>query len=322
MTRRRKLTLLFCLLGLVGVLPAVAYFGVLAALPSAIVCAPNQDKTAQNLGDPDAAQLRAAGVSEHFRVAVGPPAASLSCYLLEPEQEAIGTILIFHGIRDSKESQLGIGTYLRSLGYRAVLVDGRGHGRSTGKYLTFGVVESRDAVQILDWLKRRGKLTEPVGAVGVSYGGAVAIQTAARDARIKAVVSVSTFSSLEGALDSYVADRVPIIGSLYTAGQLKKVAAEAGQLASFDPSDADTAAAARRTRAAILLLHGDRDEKVPPHHAEAIRRAGGNRVKLILVPDEDHDSITADRTGIIRAQMTEWFSRRLQEPGPGPNRGI
>ncbi len=322
MTRRRKLVLLFWLLGLVSVLAATVYFGVLVALPSAIVCAPNQDKTLQDLGDPDAAELRANGVSEHFRVAVGPPAASLSCYLLEPEAEARGTILVFHGIRDSKELQLGVGKHLRSLGYRAVLADGRGHGRSSGKYLTYGVVESCDAVQILDWLKDRGKLTEPIGAVGFSYGGAVAIQTAARDARIKAVVSVSTFSSLEAAVDSYVTHYVPVIGSLYTAGQLKDAVAEAGQMASFDPSDADTAAAARRTGAAILLLHGDRDRKVPPHHAEAIRRAGGDRVKLILVPGEGHDSMMADRTGIMRAQMAEWLARWLQAPSPVPNRGM
>lgn len=322
MTRRRKLALLLCLPGLAGLLAVVAYFGVLAALPSAIVHAPNRAKTPQDLGDPQPAQLRAGGVSEHFRVAVGPPAASLSCYLLEPEGQAHGTILVFHGIRDSKESQLGTGVHLCSLGYRAVLVDGRGHGRSSGEYLTFGVVESRDAVQILDWLKGRGKLTELVGAVGVSYGGAIAIQTAARDARIKAVVSVSAFSSLEAAVDSYVAHYVPVIGSLYTSEQLKKVAVEAGRLASFDPSDADTAAAARRTRAAILLLHGNRDEQVPAHHAEAIRRAAGDRVKLILVPDENHDSITADRTGIIRAKMTEWFSRWLKEAGPPANRGM
>jgi pimeloyl-ACP methyl ester carboxylesterase len=314
MTRRRRLILL---IGLAALLLAVtAYLGVLWALPGMIVHSPNRGKTRRELGDPDAADLRERGIAEHFRVDVGPPDASLSCYLLEPQGQPRGTVLFFHGIRDRKESHIGMGRHLCSLGYRAVLVDNRGHGRSTGRYLTFGVVESRDAVQILDSLDRRGKLTRPVGAMGVSYGGAVAIQTAARDPRIRAVVSVSTFLSLEALLGGYVAYYVPVIGSLYTTGQLREALADAGEKASFDPFAADTAAAAGRTGAAILLLHGRRDEKIPPHHAEAIRDAAAGPVKLVIVEDEGHNSIMADRTGVIHTQMTEWLTRWLTKPAP------
>ena len=319
MTKRRKLILL---VGLPAVLLAVvavtAYVGVLWALPGAMVRSPNRGKTTRDLGDPQAAHLRKRGITEHFRVAVGPPDASLSCYLIEPQGQARGTVLLFHGIRDCKESQIGMGRSVCSLGYRAVLVDGRGHGRSTGDHLTFGVVESRDAAGVLDSLDRRGKLTRPVGAVGISYGGAVAIQTAARDPRIRAVVSVSTFSSLEAVLGGYVAYYVPVIGSLYTTGQLREALTEAGEMASFDPFAADTAAAAARTDAAILLLHGAGDKKIPPWHAETIRDAAAGKVKLVLVEDEGHDSIMADRTGVLHTQMTEWLIRWLTKPAPVP----
>jgi pimeloyl-ACP methyl ester carboxylesterase len=41
---------------------------------------------------------------------------------------------------------------LAEAGYRAVLVDLRGHGRSTGKYTTFGVQAAKDLSQVIDAL--------------------------------------------------------------------------------------------------------------------------------------------------------------------------
>ena len=247
-------------------------------------------------------------------MAVGPPAASLSVFCLSPAKRSRprGTILVFHGLRDSKRSQVGTGVRLAAQGYRAVLVDSRGHGRSTGAMLTYGVRESQDAVQVLDRLQEEGLLALPVGALGFSYGGSVALQLAARDRRVKAVVSVATFSSLRQTMRDYLAYHLPGIGRLIpTDAQLARGLAEAGRQAAFDPAEADNVRAAARTTARLLIVHGQQDAKIPPSHARAICGAAGQRCRLLVVPGEDHDSVFGDRQGLVGRQMTGWFSRWL-----------
>src|SRR5262249_9230684 len=114
-----------------------------------------------------------------IRVEVGPPRASLSLLIVDrPAPSSRATVLVLHGIRDRKESMLGWGRGLAEIGYRAVLVDGRGHGRSSGDFLTYGVVEARDLSRVLDALEARGLVAGRVGAMGVSYGAATAVEWA------------------------------------------------------------------------------------------------------------------------------------------------
>jgi alpha-beta hydrolase superfamily lysophospholipase len=248
-------------------------------------------------------------------VAVGPPAASLAVWCFQPASAPRGTVLVFHGIRDSKWSQVGTGAHLARLGYVAVLVDSRGHGRSSGRHLTYGVRESRDAVQVLDRLKKEGLLALPVGALGFSYGGAVALQLAARDPRVKAVVSVATFSSLRQTMRDYVVYHLPGIGRvLPTDAQMAAGLAEAGRQAAFDPAATDNVAAAGYTSARLLIVHGAEDTKIPPSHARDICAAAGRRCRLLVMPNEDHDSIFGDRQGVVKQEMKAWFSRWLRQP--------
>ena len=294
------------------VVAVVGYLALPQIIPSAILYAPNTGKKIDPAGD--RASLRQKN-ARHLRLAVGPPSASLSVLVFPPSSGAVprGTILVFHGIHDSKQSQLGTGAYLASEGYRAVLVDLRGHGRSSGGLLTYGVRESSDAIQLLDHLQREELLALPVGALGFSYGGAVALQLAARDRRVRAVVSVATFSSLRGVLRDYVAYQVPLLGRvLPTDAQLHQALAEAGRLAKFDPDAADNVQAAATTTARVLIVHGQGDAKIPPSHARRIARAAGDRARLVLVPGEDHDSVFGDRQGLVRREMIRWFSRWLR----------
>ena len=75
-------------------------------------------------------------------------------------------------------------------GYRVVLVDLRGCGRSSGEWISWGGIEIHDMSQLLDELHRRGLADDRVGVVGFSYGGSLGIQLAAVDRRVKAVVAL------------------------------------------------------------------------------------------------------------------------------------
>ena len=182
-----------------------------------------------------------------------------------------------------------------------MLVDLRGHGRSGGEYLTYGVVESHDISQLLDAVARRAPLG-PGGRYGYSYGAAVAIQLARRDPRVRAVVAMSAFSTLRGVVRDYETRLLPGVADVLPDSYVQGAVDEAGSMARFDPDMASPLQAVRHLRAPLLLLHGTADRRVPFRHALALAHAAGGRARLIPVLGATHGSILADPGGSCDAR--------------------
>ena len=82
----------------------------------------------------------------------------LHAQLLRTE-DAVGTILLFHGYRSSWNVDFSASLlFYRSLGYNLLLVDQRAHGLSQGKYLTFGV---RERMDVISWATYMGQKLGP-----------------------------------------------------------------------------------------------------------------------------------------------------------------
>jgi pimeloyl-ACP methyl ester carboxylesterase len=238
-----------------------------------------------------------------IRVEAGPPAATLSLTLADAV-EARATVFVLHGIRDSRESVEGWGRMLAATGCRAVLVDLRGHGRSTGDALTYGVQESLDLVQVLDALSERGLIVGGVGAFGNSYGAATAIQWAGRDPRVRAVVAVAPFASMRAVVSDYLPVRLP-------AALVREAIERAGTRAGFDPDSADTVEAIARTCAQVLLVHGRADKRVPPEHSERLHAAAADHSELVLVDGESHGGVAGAPATRLADRAARWFAAHL-----------
>jgi pimeloyl-ACP methyl ester carboxylesterase len=240
------------------------------------------------------------------RIAVGPPAATLSVVVVEPTGAARATVFCLHGIRDRKENVRDWATHLAAAGYRAVLVDSRGHGRSSGDWMTYGVQESRDLSQLVDALALPG----PLAVMGVSYGGATAGVWGGREPRLRAAVAVAPFASLREIVPVYTPRTIPLVGWLIPRFVVMRTVDAAGRLGYFDPDDASPRTAAARARVPILILHGTRDDKVPFHHAELIRDAARDRVTLLPLDGQDHDHVASDPR--LWPPVLDFFERALR----------
>ena len=283
--------------GIVGADMAASVLGaksIACVAADAIVRAPNAGRAIS----PETAT----GANE-LRVRVGPPGDVLSLVIAD-SPEPLATVFVLHGIRDSKEAMRGWAQVLVRARYRVVLVDLRGHGRSTGQALTYGVRESRDLAQAIDAIEARGLVTGSVGAIGFSYGAAVAIQWAALDPRVRAVVAVAPFASLREVVAGYLPLRLP-------ASFLMRVVDLAGERAGFDPDAASPLEAIARTRAAVLLIHGKLDERIPAAHSQRIYAARGGHAELVLVDGARHKSVVTHPDTAFARRASAWFDAHL-----------
>ena len=228
-----------------------------------------------------------------------------------------GTIFVLHGIGDRKDKvpYLLWARVLAQAGYRAVLVDLRGHGRSTGRYMSYGVHESRDMRQLLDAFEEQGLVYGPVGVWGISYGGATAIQWAAIDSRVRAVVALEPFATLRAA----VRDFAPVVlgGWSFLAPRpvLRAATNAAAALAGFDPDDASPLAAMPHVAGRVLLMHGTADRHLPPRHSERLHAAAPDRSELYLVEGDGHLTLWVRHLAEVRPRVTEFFDRHLGVDG-------
>ena len=162
---------------------------------------------------------------------------TLSGWYCEATKVRRGIVVYLHGIADNRESASGIIDRFVRRGFDVVAYDSRAHGNSGGEACTYGVLEKADLSRVLDRLH-----PAPVVVIGTSLGASVALQAAAEESRITAVIAAETFSDLR----TVVAERAPFFFSRRAVGSALQRAARDGH---FDVDAANPAAAAKRCAA-------------------------------------------------------------------------
>ena len=201
---------------------------------------------------------------------------------------AVDTVLVLHGISDQKRTMDVLGRRFSRHGVRAVLADLRGHGLSSETIISFGVLEREDLVAVLDAAAEHvGGLGE-IGVYGPSYGGAVAIQLAGIDPRVRRVVTVASFSSMQEIVGPLVHSSWGTWGELIPSPVTNLMVVRAGARGGFDPDSASPAALVADAEARFLVVHSRQDDVVPYEHALSIVDNCEGRCELMTLEDKDH----------------------------------
>lgn len=227
----------------------------------------------------------------------------LKGWLFHASGERRGTVVYLHGSADNRSSGVYIAERFRQRGYDALVYDSRAHGESEGNACTYGYYEKRDLSRALD-LPAPG----PIVVVGVSLGGAVALQAAAEDPRITAVVAVSSFSDLR----TVATERAPFIAS---AGNIEAAFRLAEEEAHFKVDEASPLRAAPRIRVPVFLVHGQADHETRPAHSQRLLAALQGEKRLLIVPGAGHNDVLRPD---VWAEIDAWLDRVLPATGDPP----
>ena len=177
----------------------------------------------------------------------------------------------------------GVARRLSEQGYVTLALSMRGWSPSEG-HEDCGLKQPDDVAKAADWLLSLPNVgPDHVGVIGFSQGGQVALLAAARSSRIKAVAAFYPVTDIERWRET---TSHPVIRDYY----IPRVC-EMGK--SRSPIHVAT-----RINAQVLLVHGDRDTRVPTEQSvrmkEALRKAK-QETELLLIPGVEHSFTPAQR---------------------------
>ncbi|MEM9916171.1 MAG: alpha/beta fold hydrolase [Planctomycetota bacterium] len=240
----------------------------------------------------------------------------------DTNQPAVATVIVLHGWASkvrSSDTLWHLSATLADAGCRVILPDLRGHGDSTGEYVTSGYREVEDLSALLDHIQQTYGQADapntPVGVIGHSYGGGIAIQFAAHDPRVERVVGLAPLADIRPAMLPGVrmfARRFrPISWFFYLNWAIDQKAITEAQQKMEERTGADLAKnnalyRVQKVHVPVLILQGGQDDATPLAGAERLRDANPEAVELVVYPEAGHTSFLRDDFDDVEARLRTW----------------
>lgn len=218
-----------------------------------------------------------------------------------------GTVFLLHGYGLAEFSMVPWAWRLAESGWRCVLVDLRGHGRSTGNTVYFGLKESHDMSQLLDVLTNRGQLAPPVAVIGESYGAALALRWKTADPRVGQVVAIAPYGVLSNAVMNICHDYASLVPRPFIRAGLKQLPV----VLDVPAEDLDTTTVLARHPVTALFVSATGDTVIPPADMRNLFKEALPGSELITVPDATHETVTYRFNELI-PPVLDW----LEAAGP------
>ena len=224
-----------------------------------------------------------------------------------PAKDPVGTIILVHGYRSTMLVDFGVALeYYHNKGLNLLLPEQRSHGKSQGRYITFGVKESQD---MLRWLSYHNERFGPAPVIfsGLSMGASTVMYLADEELpeNVKGLIVDCGFTSPKEILASVFrrVTHLPPCLSLWATDLFARL------FAGFHLSQKDSRKTLAKNRLPILMVHGAEDGFVPCEMTEEGYAVCTGTKQLLLVEGADHGvSFLVDRQ-----RYTELLENFLKE---------
>jgi alpha-beta hydrolase superfamily lysophospholipase len=220
-------------------------------------------------------------------------------------------VILSHGVADNRTGVLGAAELLLRHGFSVVMMDCRAHGTSGGDMATYGWKERYDTVAVTDALyTSENEKIRHLFALGVSMGGAIALQSAAVERRIEGVVAEDPFADLREVTYDYAGLRAsPLLGKTLFRPAAIMALRSISKAGGFDPDEISPEKAVTERPFAVLLICGTRDDTIPCRHAERIYAAAKGPKELWVVPGALHASALGQDPAEYERRLVTFFER-------------
>jgi hypothetical protein len=198
---------------------------------------------------------------------------------------------------------------LANNGFNVLSIDLRSHGDSqvVGSRLTAGVTEYRDVLGAFDWLRNKGYAAGKIGVLGVSMGGATAINAFGEEPTISAIWSDSAYADIPTVLKDqlalngmplFLSDAVLIVARLNGTNLDMDVVSPIRSIQKFNGRP-------------VAIVHGSKDDWVNVNSAYRLYNATGKTADLWVTDGTRHVEGMFVYPGEYEKRLIAFFSKAL-----------
>ena len=229
-----------------------------------------------------------------------------------PSSKPIGTVIMFPGYGESKYSLLPGALLFSKMGWRVVLVDLRGQGSVSARYMTWGIRDREDIFRLQDELNAQGLIKSPVVYMGVSYGAGIALMSAAGNSSVSGVIAVAPWESAETVIPRFAcwaAHANWLISRMIchiSPSKWEKAEQIAGNEAGVNLNLAKPLSYMPFIKSPVLLIGGNDDAVATPSAIDRLARRSVN-AQVVILPEMGHFAISSNIPALCPS-ITKWIN--------------
>lgn len=238
-----------------------------------------------------------------------PSGRRLVAWLATPPLPRAAAVLL-HGLRADRREMLGRARILHAEGYAVLMPDLQAHGESEGTRITFGYLESRDAIGASAFMRRRFP-DLPVVGIGLSLGGA-AFALAGERNDTNALVLEAAYPTIEQAVANRVSQRLDVAHGFATGLLLLQLR----PLLAIGPEELRPVDRIGKVHCPVLVISGTEDPLTTEAQTRELFVAAPTPRELWLVPGATHQDLLRHSGDAYRQRVLGFLSRHIGVPVP------
>jgi fermentation-respiration switch protein FrsA (DUF1100 family) len=248
---------------------------------------------------------------DDFRFTASDGESQLSAWFI-PAEQPVGTIIYLHGVADNKMAGLLLAKVFHDHHLHVLIYDSRAHGESGGRHCTYGFHEKFDVQKAVDAVRKIGAerniVVGNIGVFGTSMGAAIALQAAAIEPRIRAIVSEASFATLRQITVDYQKRLMRLPWHF-----LRNIAMKRSEtIAHFKHREVSPLAAVSRIHVPLFFIHGIEDRFIKYQYTQELFIAANEPKEVWFVAGANHSDVHDVGGREYEERITAFFLQHLQ----------
>lgn len=247
-------------------------------------------------------------VGEHVTV-LSEDGLNINAYVV-PNEKAKGNIVLLHGMHGMDATSLfDYAKFVYDLGFTAISVDMRAHGKSEGEQLSFGYHEVNDVLAVIDFLKEDDRFSnQPIILYGISMGASTAINTAAISEDVTGIIAVSPFLSIQNQVSDYmIRDGFPKAFVKIFQPSVNLVLSQKFGVRPVKESPKQTVT--ELANIPLLIIHSSEDAQTKRYQAEILYNLADTDLKEMWIVDGEEHFIVED----VLSEESTFYREKVRE---------
>ncbi|MWV45623.1 alpha/beta fold hydrolase [Paenibacillus sp. HJL G12] len=232
----------------------------------------------------------------------------LNGVMVPAEQASEKWVILVHGYTTSLPASIPFMEMFYEDNFNLLLIDQRRHGKSEGKYTTYGYHEKHDVASWIRFITQTFGRDCIIGLHGVSLGGSTVLEyLSLPDPVVKFVIADCPYSDLTRLMHH----QMQRLNHIPAAVFLPLVNARLRWKAGFALNQVSPLRTVEGSRVPVMFIHGTKDRYIPPQMSADLFAAKSGHKRLLFVEGAIHGFAIDTNPTLYKSSVKEFVQEAL-----------